>query len=125
MEALASLRVDSLQERPTAGRVPHREGVDALSPRSEATRSCFFELVGRLRSPIERGVQRGLFETLDAGQHAAMIAGTSLLWIASRHARERGFGFDPLAPDQIESLLHRLTQLTRQLLEASSERANA
>ena len=124
MESLASLWVDFLQERPTAGRVLLRQMVDGLSPRSEATRAYFFELVGRLRSLIERGVKRGSFKTLDAGQYSAMIAGTSLLWIASRDTLQRGFGFDPLAPEQIESLRHRLIQLTRQLLEASSQGAN-
>jgi TetR/AcrR family transcriptional regulator len=119
MEAIASDWVDFLQERPTAGRVLLRQMVDGLAPRSDATRESFFDLVELVRASIERGVEQGLFKALDAGQYGAMIAGTSLLWISSRETLQRGFGFDPLAPEQMENLRHRLIQLTRQLLETS------
>lgn len=117
MEALTSIWVDFLQERPDAGRVILRQMVDGLSPRSDSTRACFFELVEGMALLLDRGVQLGRFKTLDPGQLAAMIAGTSLLWVSSRETLRRGYGFDPMAPEHIESLRHRLVQLTRQLLE--------
>lgn len=124
MESITSLWVDFLQERPTAGRVLLRQMVDGLAPRSDAAREAFVELVGLMRTSIDRGVERGLFKALDAGQYGAMIAGTSLFWIASRETLQRGLGFDPMAPEQMENLRHRLIQLTRQMLETSALDAN-
>jgi TetR/AcrR family transcriptional regulator len=118
IESMTSLWVDFLQERPDAGRVLLRQMVDGLSPRSESTRGSFFDLLRSTTELIDRGVRRGQFKALDAGQYGAMIAGTSLLWVSSRETLSRGFGFDPLAPEQMENLRHRLVQLTRQLLEA-------
>jgi TetR/AcrR family transcriptional regulator len=122
IESFVSLWVGFLQERPAAGRVLLRQMVDGLSPRSSATRGSFFDLIARLSALIERGVEERLFKALDAGQYGAMIAGTSLLWVSSRDSLRRGLGFDPLAPEQMESLRHRLVQLTRQLLEATAPR---
>lgn len=121
MESMTSLWVDFLQERPDAGRVLLRQMVDGLSPRSEVTRASFFDLSRSMQALIERGVRSGRIERLDAGHFAAMIAGTSLLWVSSRETLQRGYDFDPLASEHMESLRHTLVQLTRQLVGAPIE----
>ena len=124
METITSVWVDFLQERPDAGRVILRQTVDGLAPRSELTREVFFGLLDGMSNVIGRGVERGQFKRFDAGEFGAMIAGTSLFWFSSQDTLQRGFGFDPLTPENIESLRHRLVQLTRQLLEAPDKKGN-
>jgi TetR/AcrR family transcriptional regulator len=119
MEATTSIWIDFLSERPAAGRVLLRQMVEALPPRSHRTRAVFESTAGQLREVIARGEAQGRFKPIDAGHYGVMIAGTSLLWVSARDALQRAYGFDSTAPEHIESLRHRLVQLTRQLLEVA------
>jgi len=121
MESIASNWVDFLCERPEAGRVLLRQMVDSLPPRSPRTRAIFRQLVAEVQETLADGERLGRFKPIDAGQYGVMIAGTSLLWVSARDVLERALGFDPLAPEHIEALRHRLVQLTRQLLEVVPE----
>ena len=121
MDAIASTWIDFLVERPRTAQILLRHMIDDTPPASPSVRPPIAVMLESIRSAIEEGRQSGQFKEVSAAEYAVIVAGASMLWVATQRAVKHTLSFDPLGPENLESHRAMLVQLTRQLLEVSRE----
>ena len=118
MEAVVTVWVEFLLERPNAGRVLLRHLLDPLP--LDGVASAIERLMRGVQDAIDEGARRGENKPRDAAELALVLASTSLVWVSSRAAVSSALGLDTLAPERVATHRHMLQQLARQLLGAVS-----
>ena len=120
LQAMAAAWVDFLAERPDAARIFLREVLDIIHKTDPATMAPLQSLMRIVREEIAEGEARDEFAPGEAAACAAIVAGSSLLWISIRPLARHSWAFDTLETANLDGQRHRLVAIADWLLAGGS-----
>ncbi len=122
MEAIASMWIDFMVERPQAARILLRYMMDDSPPHRPETAQRGLAMMATLEEVIRGGIEQGHFRSIDAMDFAVTIAGISMFRVSVQPQVKRSLSLDLLDPDHLEEFRQMLIQITRQLLRVPDQR---